>query len=76
VYFDAGGTLTQGATGTIGSNGGTGYGVVFNAGNLAGSNAGTIFGASSTFAFWARGSTTGAFSNSGTFSAGRCFVRR
>lgn len=70
VYFDAGGTFTQSATGTVGTNGGTGYGVVFNSGSVAGANAGIIYGASTTYAFWTRSTATGAFSNSGTFSAG------
>ena len=69
VYFDAGGTFTQSATGTLGTNGGAGYGVVFNSGSVAGTNAGTIYGGSANNAFWTRNSSTGAFSNSGTFSA-------
>ncbi|WP_438395833.1 autotransporter-associated beta strand repeat-containing protein [Caballeronia sp. DA-9] len=70
VYFESGGTLTQGATGTIGTSGGTGYGVVFNTGRVDGTNAGAIYGGSANYAFWARGAAAGAFSNSGIFSAG------
>ncbi|MFK4442772.1 hypothetical protein ABH944_002882 [Caballeronia udeis] len=70
VYFAAGGSFTQSAAGTVGTNGGTGYGVVFNTGGVAGTNAGMVYGASATYAFWARGAATGTFSNSGTFSAG------
>lgn len=70
VYFSAGGIFTQSATGTVGTNGGVGVGVVFEGGSFAGSNAGVIYGGSATYALLADSGAPSTFSNSGTLSAG------
>ncbi len=62
VYFAAGGTLTQTATGRIRG----GLGVIFNGGLVAGSNAGSI--AVSRHGLWARAGANGSFTNTGTIS--------
>lgn len=60
VYFDVGGTLNQSSTGRLLGN----YGVIFNAGGAAGSNAGQI--SVSRHGVWSRAASSGTFQNAGS----------
>ena len=71
VYFNAGGTFNQTATGIVegvtGANSVT-YGVIANAGIFTGSNAGSISALGNGYAYWQRGGS-GSFTNTGSLSA-------